>query len=203
MTILTLPVGPLETNCFLVYLEEKKQLYIIDPGGDAEEIAETAKKFPFVHAAVLLTHAHFDHISGLGELKKLVKLDFVCLADEDKTFYNSPENCYPPFIPPAKDLPATVSAADTDDFAVIPLPGHTPGGRGFLFGNALFSGDTLFAGSVGRTDFPGGNSRTLMKSIREQLMTLPDNIDVYSGHGPASTIGRERRGNPFIKGEII
>ena len=103
--------------------------------------------------------------------------------------------------PAAKNLPPAKEFAPNDDFTVIPLPGHTPGGSGLLFptGNALFIGDTLFAGSVGRTDLPGGDYHSLMESIHSRLLTLPDDLNVYPGHGPATTIGRERAANPYLQ----
>lgn len=201
MNIKILPVGLLETNCYLVHLPEKRQLYVIDPGGDAGEIVDAASSFAFDRAEILLTHAHVDHIAAAGEVAKALKLDHVRLAQADHAFYASPENALPPWIPAAENLPAALEFAPNEDFTVIPLPGHTPGGSGLLFpeGNALFVGDTLFAGSIGRTDLPGGDYATLMESIRSRLLTLPDDLNAYPGHGPATTIGRERATNPYLQ----
>ena len=202
MKIATIPAGLLETNCYLVQPDGKRTLYIIDPGGDAPEIAQEAARFDCDRCAVLLTHAHVDHISGLGELTKLLKPEYVYLRAPDRALYASPENALEPYVPAAKELPETTDRAAGNDFKVIPLPGHTPGGSGFYFpGNppALFVGDTIFAGSVGRTDFPGGDARTLLDSIRSQLLTLPDDLTLYPGHGPATTVGRERKSNPYIQ----
>ncbi len=201
MNIKTLPVGLFETNCCLVHLPEKRLLYVIDPGGDAAEIINIARTFAFDRAEILLTHAHVDHVSAAGEVAKALRLDYVRLAQADHAFYASPENALPPWLPAAKNIPPAKEFVPNDDFTVLPLPGHTPGGSGLLFpeGNALFVGDTLFAGSIGRTDLPGGDYNSLMESIRSRLLTLPDDLNVYPGHGPATTIGRERAFNPYLQ----
>lgn len=201
MNIRTLPVGLFETNCYLVHLEEKRQLYVIDPGGDAPEIIDMARSFAFDRAEILLSHAHVDHISAAGEVAGALGIDFVRLAAADHLFYASPDNALPPWLPAAKNLPPAKEFAPNDDFTVIPLPGHTPGGSGLLFREAgvLFVGDTLFAGSIGRTDLPGGDYHSLMESIHSRLLTLPDDLNVYPGHGPATTIGRERASNPYLQ----
>ena len=202
MKIATVPTGLLETNCYLVRPDDSRTLYVIDPGADARDIADRAAEFDYDRVAVLLTHAHVDHISGLGELCRLLRPAYVYLRGPDQAFYASPENSLPPYLPAAKDLPAVTVSTEDSDFKVIPLPGHTPGGSGFLFRGdppALFVGDTIFAGSVGRTDLPGGDTATLLDSIRTQLLTLPDEVELYPGHGPATTVGRERKNNPYIR----
>ena len=202
MKIATVPTGLLETNCYLVRPDDSRTLYVIDPGADARDIADRAAEFDYDRVAVLLTHAHVDHISGLGELCRLLRPAYVYLRGPDQAFYACPEKSLPPYLPAAKDLPAVTGSTEDSDFKVIPLPGHTPGGSGFLFRGdppALFVGDTIFAGSVGRTDLPGGDTATLLDSIRTQLLTLPDEVELYPGHGPATTVGRERKNNPYIR----
>ncbi len=205
MEIETLPVGLLETNCYLVRLPEKRRLYVIDPGGDAEEILRAAGRLEFDSSAILLTHAHVDHISAAGRVAEALSPDYIFLPVPDHEFYRSPENALPPYVPAAENLPEVTGSAIGSDFTVLPLPGHTPGGCGFYFRDppepALFVGDTIFAGSIGRTDFPGGDHDTLLRSIRRQLLTLPDDLVLYPGHGPATTVGRERRLNPYIREE--
>lgn len=201
MNIKTLPVGLIDTNCYFVHLPEKRQLYVIDPGGDAAEIVAVARSFDFDRVEILLTHAHVDHISAAREVARALGIDCVRLAAADHPLYASPENALLPWLPAAKNLPPAKEFAPNDDFTVIPLPGHTPGGSGLLFpsGNALFVGDTLFAGSVGRTDLPGGDYHSLMESIHSRLLTLADDLNVYPGHGLATTIGRERATNPYLQ----
>lgn len=202
MKIATIPAGLLETNCYLVQPDGGRTLYVIDPGGDAPDIVREAEKFDYDHVAVLLTHAHVDHISGLGELCKLLKPQYVYLREPDRAFYHSPSNALPPFLPAAKELPETVDHIDENEFKIIPLPGHTPGGSGFLFPgepSVLFAGDTIFSGSVGRTDLPGGNSAVLLESIRSGILNLADEVVICPGHGPATTVGRERTTNPYLR----
>ncbi len=202
MKIVTIPAGLLETNCYLVQPDGGRTLYVIDPGGDAPDIAREAEKSDCDRVAVLLTHAHVDHISGLGELCKLLKPEFVYLREPDRAFYHSPSNALPPFLPAAKELPETVDHIDGNEFKIIPLPGHTPGGSGFLFPGeppVLFAGDTIFSGSVGRTDLPGGNSAVLLESIRSGILDLADETVICPGHGPATTVGRERTTNPYLR----
>ncbi|MDR0932182.1 MAG: MBL fold metallo-hydrolase [Victivallales bacterium] len=203
MRIETIPVGVIQTNCYLVLPNQSTALYIIDPGDDAQEIAKLAAQFNYQSCAVLLTHAHVDHIAALGELQRLLNPQYVFLRTPDHALYASRDNALLPWLPPAKNLPAITGRADERDFSVISLPGHTPGGSGFLFpGNpaALFVGDTLFAGSIGRTDLPGGDTKALLDAICSHLLTLPDDLIVYPGHGPATTIGKERKNNPFLQG---
>ncbi len=209
MEIKVLPVGLLETNCYLVHIPERRRVYVIDPGGDAAEILRAVRSFSFDSAAILLTHAHVDHISAAGEVAEKLRTDYVFLPEPDHELYRSPENMLPPYLPCAGNLPPAtgrVPAADAVDFTVVALPGHTPGGCGFYFpgaspGPAFFVGDTIFAGSIGRTDFPGGDYETLQHSIRHGILTLPDEIVLYPGHGPATTVGRERRQNPYLQDE--
>ena len=206
MKIVTMPVGMLETNCYLVYRERTNHLYVIDPGGDAPEIIDAAEAFHGSAATILLTHGHFDHIGGAGEVSRRLGASSVYLAQPDHALYRSGENAFPPYIPPCRDLPEVTAQIDPQgEFQILPLPGHTPGGSGFLFKgeesgeeDALFAGDTIFSGSIGRTDFPGGNFDILMESIRTRILVLPDDLKIYSGHGPVTTVGRERAENPYI-----
>ncbi len=195
---ITEPVGMLEVNCYLVPVGQT--LYIIDPGGDADNIVQLAQSFNCTNRVILLTHAHIDHIGAVGETAKKLGIRTVYLHERDHDLYFSPANALPPWLPPASDLPQPDTAYQSADFDIIETPGHTPGGVCFYFKQfpALFSGDTLFAGSVGRTDLPGGNHQRLMNSIAEQLMTLPADLKVYPGHGPHTTIEREKQTNPYI-----
>lgn len=198
---LSLPVGLLEVNCYLVPSPGKKTLYIIDPGGDPEEIALLAAPYEEYEKVILLTHAHIDHIAGCGKCAKLLQAKALYIHPDDEDFYKSKENALLPYLPPAEDLPEAAPWPPEDPaFTIIHTPGHTPGGVCYYFKeyNALFSGDTLFRGSVGRTDLPGGNMDSLMRSIKEKLLILPDDLQVCPGHGYATSIGLEKRENPFL-----
>ena len=204
MMMMSLAVGPIDENCYLVYLEENRRLYVIDPGAAAGRIVDAAAKFPaFDEARILLTHAHVDHIGAVGEVARKLKASHVMLDPEDEAIYRSPYNEIPPILPAARDLPETTDFITGGDFKVLRVPGHTPGGCAFLFEdggrNVLFSGDTLFAGSVGRTDLPGGDWETLLDSIRRELLPLPPETPVFPGHGGSTTIGAEKTQNPYLR----
>lgn len=196
----TLVVGDIGVNCYLVPGPKSGNLYIIDPGDDAADIIHAAEDFTYKEAVILLTHAHVDHIGAVGSVAKKLNISKVCLNAADEPLYHSPENHLLPFLPPAKNLPAVIEYFAQEDFSVIETPGHTPGSVCLWFKDykTLFTGDTLFQGSVGRTDLPGGNYDALMKSIKEKLMVLPDDLKVFPGHQYWSTIGRERNSNPYL-----
>lgn len=197
----TVVVGAFEVNCYLVPSPDKKTLYIIDPGGDAQDIIATASAFSCQKAVILLTHCHADHIGAVGEVAKKLNITELYIDPADSAMYASPANCFPPYLPAAENL-LTPSEwpPQTPDFEILHTPGHTPGGVCYYFReyNALFTGDTLFRASVGRTDFPGGDTATLMESISGRLMTLPDSLEIYPGHGYPSTIGFEKQNNPYL-----
>lgn len=195
-----IPVGALSVNCYLVFLEKLKLLLVVDPGDDADLIISAAGSFAYERAAILLTHAHVDHIGAVPEVKKALDAEFVYLASGDEELYNSPDNHILPYLPPVANLPKTTPVWDVEGVKLLLTPGHSPGGSCFYFPEAklVISGDTLFAGSVGRTDLPGGSFAALEKSIRTQLLTLPEDVCVYPGHGPRTTIGEEKRSNPYL-----
>ena len=202
MDIKQLPLGAFGTNCFLVYMPDYAELFIVDPAAEPEKIIAEARKFPFKSARILLTHAHIDHISAAGKVASQLNIPKAELASGDHDMYLSRENAIPPYFYPADDLPQVSDFDPVTHCTVIPLPGHTRGGSGFLFDDGktkfLLSGDTLFCGSVGRTDLYGGDYAALIKSITEKLLTLPDDLTVYPGHGECTSIGYERKHNPYI-----
>ncbi len=201
LQIRTIPVGMLGTNCYLAWLPEETFLYVIDPGADADTILAAARKYPFTRAAILLTHAHVDHITALGAVRRGLGDVPVYLNPADETLYRSPDNALEPYMAAASDLPETVTdLPEAPGLRILPAPGHSRGGSLFYFpaDGVLFSGDTLFAGSIGRTDFPGGDWDTLQKTIREQILPLPDDTRVYPGHGASTTVRRERETNPYL-----
>lgn len=200
MERLTIQVGPYGVNCSL--LAHAGRAWIVDPGQEAERIVELLEGNGLEPAAVLLTHAHFDHVGGIPGLQKAFPGLPVYMHPKDRPVLTHPMNQFPPDYPA---IGAPLNLADATEFAdigacVIETPGHTPGGVCYHFAEdgLLLSGDTLFAGSVGRTDLPGGDMPTLMGSLKK-LTALPDDTLVIPGHGPHTTIGAERRGNPFLR----
>ncbi|MBR7104147.1 MAG: MBL fold metallo-hydrolase [Lentisphaeria bacterium] len=202
MKIEMLPTGPLSTNCYLVYLEDVKHLYIIDPGAEADTIIEHARRYEAEKCAVLLTHAHADHIGAAGKVAAALNVEHTWLGEADKPLYDSPENQIFPYYRRAEDRPETCEFDPEGDFQVVRLPGHSPGGTGFLFRHggksAFFTGDTIFEGSVGRTDLWGGNFDILVNSIRCGILAQEEDLVLYTGHGRPTTVGRERSTNPYI-----
>jgi hydroxyacylglutathione hydrolase len=193
-------VGMLDVNCYLVPVAESRRLYIIDPGGDTEAVVTAAKKFTYDEAVILLTHAHVDHIGAVRDVAKALEITKVYLHKNDVSLYKSPDNNLLPYIPTAEDLPKITDTIPGNDFEIIETPGHSPGGVCFYFKQipAIFVGDTIFSNSVGRSDLPGGNHEQLISSIKNKLMTLPDDLRLYPGHGPATTVGNEKKFNPYL-----
>ena len=202
MELKIMPLGAFATNSFLVFMPETEELFVIDPAAEADVIVAEAKKFPFKTARLLLTHAHIDHISAAGKVAKALNISKVELAPGDHDMYMSKENALEPYFPPADDLPEVSDFDKISNCTVISLPGHTRGGSGFLFDDGtekfLIAGDTIFCGSIGRTDLYGGDYATLISSIREKILTLPPELTIYSGHGDETTVGFEKKHNPYL-----
>ena len=199
MKIEKILVGPIEVNCYIVVLNKK--LYVIDPGGDADQVISQIKKEGKCLDSILLTHGHIDHISAVKQVSEAFNDAPVYLHKNDHDLYLSPNNCMMPFFPPITDPVKPVSIIDTQDFEILHTPGHSPGSVCFYFANdeVLFSGDTVFCESIGRTDLPGGDYNQIINSIKEKITTLPGNTKMYPGHGPTSSIENEKKSNPFLK----
>ena len=198
MQVNTISVGSFEVNCTILAVEGKA--WIVDPGSEATRIAALVAKAGLEPGGVLLTHAHFDHIGALPELQRRWPSLPVYVHPADAQVISHPFNQFPPDYP-AVPMPENVRPASENPVAeVIETPGHTPGGVCYYVKSEglLLSGDTLFAGSAGRTDFPGGSMPTLMASLAK-LKALPSETRVIPGHGPATTIGAEIRSNPFMR----
>jgi len=205
MILKQLVVGPLATNCYIVGSESSKEGMIIDPGDEAEVILRNAKDLGLEIRSIVLTHGHIDHIGALKEVKEATGAEVAIHTDEAKSLQRQSSSTllglsYP--IPPPPDrLLKDGDSMDIGDrhFLVLHTPGHSPGCICLLGEGIIFSGDTLFNYGIGRTDLPGGSYDQLMNSIQTKLMILPDNTAVYPGHGPDTTIGAERSGNPFLQ----
>ena len=198
----TIPVGSYCVNCLILW--QGTDALIVDPGQDADLIVSFLSEHGLTPQAILFTHGHFDHIGGLpGLLAKYPDLP-VYAHPSDGPMFGHPMNQMPPEYPcvakPAnlRDIREAPAAFPGFTFQVLETPGHTPGSVCLKFGDLLLSGDTLFAGSCGRTDFPGGSMAAMRRSLAA-LATLPPKTDVIPGHGPATTIGREVAENPFME----
>lgn len=201
----TLVVGPLQENCYVVACEETRQAAVIDPGAEGERILEVVRRHDLTVAAVLNTHGHPDHVGAVADIVEQTGAPFLLHEADMYLIEGFEENPIRAFLDARVPPAPTRFLQDGDTLAIGSLtvvvehtPGHTPGGVCFLIENVIFSGDTLFANSIGRTDLPGGNHQQLVRSIRERLLSKDDDITVYSGHGHATTIGHERRANPFL-----
>ncbi len=205
MIIKSLVVGPLEVNCYIIGDEETKKAMIVDPGDEPDRIIDLIKEDSLTPVYIFCTHAHFDHVGAVPELKEDTGAKILLHKDE-KEIYEAARDMAAFWgydIPPLPEPDLFVKEGDTIEvgklnFKVLHTPGHSPGGI-CLYGNGIvITGDTLFAGSVGRTDFHGGDLNKLKESFK-RLLTLPENTEVLPGHGPKSTIGIEKRENFFIE----
>jgi len=207
MRIVQIPNGQFVENCYFVIDEATTECAIIDPGEEASVIARKLQAEGVRPVGIWLTHAHIDHVLGVPRLKADTGAP-VCLHPADRMLYDHVPEQALAFGMRAERLPAPDRQLAHGDalrvgglaFRVRHAPGHSPGSVVFEGQGAVFGGDVLFQGSIGRTDLPGGDFDTLLKSIERELLTLPDSTIVYSGHGPETTIGRERRANPFLTG---
>ena len=223
MIIEQLTVTAFQQHTRIVGCENTKKAICIDPGDESERIVEILERRGLKLQAIALTHAHMDHVGGVASLKRLVPKAQIILHKADEFMYQAlPEQ--PAWIGiPRAQWPAlgfayeqpprvdrywrdgeTYSVGDLN-FEVLHCPGHTPG-HVVLFARderKVFVGDVLFAGSIGRTDLPGGSTQQLLDSIKNKLLTLEDDVEVFSGHGPTTTIGEERLTNPFLTGRYL
>ncbi len=210
MKIKCLPLGPLQANCYLL-ADDQGRAAIIDPGGDPEEIFSVIEREGFIPVAVIDTHSHIDHVAANRAVKERYRAPLLIHRRD------APGLCEPDLNLSSLGLgrldspPADRELDDGDEIRigslslkVIATPGHSPGSISLLWARepgpaVIFTGDTLFAGGVGRTDFPGGSLEDLVASIRDRLLVFPDDTVILPGHGPSSTIGEERRENYFLE----
>jgi len=206
LIIKELAVGPIMANCFIVGCEETKAAAVIDPGDDADKIlmalAESALKVSYI----INTHGHFDHVGANSRIKAVTGADILIHSLDEPMLSQLSASASAWGLKSDNSPPADRTLEDGDTvtfgnitFTVFHTPGHTPGGISLFTEGHVFVGDTLFAGSVGRTDFPGGDFETLKASIRNKLFVLDDDVIVYPGHMSRTTIGREKQSNPFVR----
>jgi len=206
MILKALAVGPIMANCYIIGCEETRNAAVIDPGDEADRILTTLSEDKLTVRYILNTHGHFDHVGANMRLKEVTGAALAIHPDDAPmldtlnmaaaSFGMAVDNSPPP------DL--LINDGDTINIGniklkVIHTPGHSPGGVAFHTNGIVFVGDTLFAGSIGRTDFPGGDYNTLISSVRNKLFLLGDDVQALTGHGPATTIGQEKRTNPFFR----
>lgn len=206
MILKTLEVSSMAVNCYIVGCEETKEVAVIDPGGNARGIKRLLDEEGLKAIYIINTHGHIDHIGGNQVLKELTGAKILIHEKDAKMLTNSVSNFS--FLmgqrvtsPPADQFIKEgdiIEIGNTVKLEVIEVPGHSPGGIALKTGDIIFAGDALFYGSIGRTDFPGGSYKQLITNIKEKILCYDDNVVVYPGHGPATTVGFERKHNPFL-----
>lgn len=209
MNIEIIPVTAFQQNCSLIW-DDEKNAAIIDPGGEAQKLIKRIEELGLNLQAILLTHGHLDHVGAAPQLKAHFGVEIIGPHHADEYWFQAlPQQSrqfglfeIDSFLPDRwLDQDGEILTLAGYQFEVKHLPGHTPGHVGFVEHNqkVIFSGDVLFKQSIGRTDFPGGNHEELLYSIRAKLYSLPDDMIVIAGHGPATTIGQEKQQNPFVR----
>ncbi|MGQ9532497.1 MAG: MBL fold metallo-hydrolase [Desulfotomaculales bacterium] len=197
--------GHMQANCYIIGCPATGEAAVVDPGGDADRILARLKARGLRLRYIILTHGHVDHIAALGEVRDATGAEVLIHAADAEMLTDPTRNLSFFMGRRLRFSPAERLLADGDTIEVgtvrlevVHTPGHTPGGICLKTDDLVITGDTLFAGSVGRSDFPGGNHRQLIRSIKERLLCLPGHIRVYPGHGPETTIEEEKRYNPFL-----
>ncbi len=209
LRVFVMEVGPLLVNAYIVEEPSSKKAAVVDPGDDGDALLREIRDRGLSVEMILLTHGHFDHVGAVRLLREKTGAPVHLHADDSGRMATARRQGLMFGLrvddPPAPD----VIVADGDrigfaghEFLVVHTPGHTPGCVSYLCGRMAFVGDLLFAGSIGRTDLPGGSHETLLRSVRERIFVLPDDTIVFPGHGPSTTVGEEKRSNPFFTGRM-
>jgi hydroxyacylglutathione hydrolase len=188
--VVRLIVGPLMVNCYIVGCKETHEAAVIDPGGDVPRIVSELVKRELTVKYILNTHGHWDHSGGNDELRAITRAPLLLHRADGRGMNEPPDG----FLEEGEEV-----RFGSFCLKVLHTPGHSPGGLCFTSPGVVFSGDTLFAGSIGRTDLPGGSYEALIEGVRRKLFCMEDDTRVYPGHGPPSTIGQEKRYNPFFR----
>lgn len=213
MKIMYMVLGPFMTNTYILYNEETMEGLVVDPSFTPDHYIKAIQDKKIRFLSIFLTHAHVDHMAGMNELRRAFPDAKMYMDKRDRPFLRDAERNLSSMFPvPTLVDDADVWVKDGDEietcgytFRVIDTAGHTPGGISFYLQKEgiVFTGDSLFQGSIGRTDFPGGSMKELTGSIKKNLFSLPDSTVVLSGHGNQTTIGEEKRSNPFLTGGIL
>jgi hydroxyacylglutathione hydrolase len=206
LIIKKLEVGPIMANCFILGCESTKEAVVVDPGDDADRILMELAKSELKVKYLLNTHGHFDHVGANKRMKEVTGAQIGIHPDDEPMLIELSQSALMFGMSVENSPPADFLLNDGDDVTfgeitlkVIHTPGHSKGGVCLYTKGHLFAGDTLFAGSIGRTDLPGGDYDTLISSIKEKLLGLDDDTIVYTGHGPETSIANEKRMNPFLR----
>ena len=204
-SVKSLAVGPIGVNCYILKDDSSNEGIVIDAGGNADKILSVINKEGIDVKMLVLTHGHFDHIGAVDELREELNVPLAVHEADAQMITDGRQNlsAFVGELMEKKSAEIILHDGDTVSFGrcslkVISTPGHTPGGICLYGGGALFSGDTLFAGSVGRTDFPGSSTDDILDSVRNKLSEVSDDTEVFPGHGPATTMGIERKTNPYM-----
>ena len=201
-------IGVCATNTYYAWNEETKEGFIVDPAASPERIFEAVDKWGFTPKAILITHGHFDHILALNDVRERYGIKAYIGAAEEKVLHDSAMNLTGPFMGTPMSMDADVYLKDGENFEIagyafraIETPGHTIGGMCYYIENEkiLFSGDSLFEGSIGRTDFPGGSEANLVRALKDKILVLPEDTRVLPGHMADTTIGYEKEYNPYCQ----
>ena len=205
MILENIVVGPLGVNCYLIGCEQTNEAAIIDPGDETNRIIAEINKKKLSLTHILLTHAHVDHLACLMQLKEAIPAEVLMHADDIPLLEGSKVHAAMFGLPYPGTPKADRFLVDGDKFKignidveVLHTPGHSPGSLTYKIENNLFVGDLIFAGSIGRTDLPGGSFDTLIQAVQSKIFILDDHTKIFPGHGPATTVGEEKRSNPFF-----